>query len=211
MLPNRVIEGILVAIAIAVLALNATCKLAAKMVINRVEARKKGNGVSDSTPTSQTPCLAHSSLPAPWSVEGEVALQLDSWTRYHLSSSEEWAPLFPEGGVIHVGPSHTPYTVAMMHQLRCLDALREQLSRPRLERDVEPTRHCMNYLRQVIMCRGDLVVDWYQYVHKINSLNRHAVRRCKDWTAVYEKVWDNQKEHSAWLKSRANSTNLTLV
>lgn len=107
--------------------------------------------------------------------------------------------------MIHVGPSHTPYTVAMMHQRRCLDALREQLSRPRLERDVEPTEHCLNYLRQMTMCRGDLV-DWYQYAHKINSLNRNAVRRCKDWTAVYEKVWDNQKEHSAWLKSQQHDS-----
>lgn len=51
MLPNRAIEGILVAIAIA--ALNATLKIAAHTVINRAEARKKGNGVSDFSPTSQ--------------------------------------------------------------------------------------------------------------------------------------------------------------
>ncbi len=55
MLPNRAIEGILVAIAIAVLALNATLKIAAHTVINRAEARKKGNSVSDFSPTSQLP------------------------------------------------------------------------------------------------------------------------------------------------------------
>ena len=142
--------------------------------------------------------IAHLTPVAPWNVERkEVVLEVDSWTRYHLSSAAEWAPLFPEGGIIHLGSLGMSYTVSMMRQLRCLHVVREQLTRPVRERDVEPTRHCLNYLRQMVMCRGDLHFDPYQYAHPINAVHPHAVRRCKDWRAVYESVWENQREYRA--------------
>ena len=134
----------------------------------------------------------------------EVALQFDSWTRYKLNSAQQWAPLFPEGGIIHLEPERIPYTVSMMHQLRCLDVIRDQLSRPRSERDTEPTRHCMNYIRQMATCRGDLQFDPIQYPHKVNALDPHAVRRCRDWRAVYDAVWKNQQEHRGWMKGNSN-------
>lgn len=86
-----------------------------------------------------------------------------------------------------------------MHQLRCLDVVRDQLTRPKNQRDIEPTRHCMNYLRQMIVCRGDLQFDPMQYASQINALEAHAIRRCKDWGAVYGAVWKNQEEYKNWL------------
>ena len=63
----------------------------------------------------------------------------------------------------------------------------------------QPSRHCFNYLRQTLACRGDLQMDAYQYAHKVHALHPHAVRRCRDWRPVYEKVWENQREYHAWL------------
>ena len=137
-------------------------------------------------------------------VQGEVLLIADNWTRYPLNSTQQWAPLFPNGGVVYLGKEHLPYTVAMMHQLRCLDHIRDQLNRPKNERSMEPARHYLNYLRQVVMCRGDLQLDPYQYAHKVNALPKHPVRRCKDWRPVYEKVSENHREHEAWLLVRNN-------
>ncbi len=94
----------------------------------------------------------------------------------------------------------------MMHQLRCLDVVRDQLSRPRGERDAEPTRHCLNYIRQMATCRGDLQFDPIQYPHKVNALHPHAVRRCRDWRTVYDAVWKNQKEHRDWLDGERNAS-----
>lgn len=123
----------------------------------------------------------------------EVLLIVDSWKRYPLDAAEPWAPLFPNGGVVHLGPHNATYTVGMMHQLRCLDAIRTQLARPRAEREDQPTRHCLNYLRQVLMCRDEgLKLDAFQYAHKVMSLSQHMIRRCKDWRPVYEKVWEVQ-------------------
>ncbi|RDX40717.1 hypothetical protein OH76DRAFT_1412755 [Lentinus brumalis] len=124
---------------------------------------------------------------------GEVLLEIDSWTRYSLFSPLEWQPLFPAGGIVHLGPKREPYTVSMLHQLRCLDVIRDQLSRVKAERDEEPTRHCLNYLRQMLQCRGDLQLDAYQYAHKVGALHPHAVRRCKDWRVVYQKVAENHR------------------
>ncbi|PIL34471.1 hypothetical protein GSI_03248 [Ganoderma sinense ZZ0214-1] len=188
MLAKRTVETSLIALAIVALGLNAIFKFAARSVIDRAQDARRDNG-------------------GIWNVERkEVALQFDSWTRYQLDSSQQWAPLFPEGGIIHLGPTRTPYTVSMMHQLRCLDVIRDQLNRPKSERDAEPTRHCLNYVRQMATCRGDLQFDPIQYPHKVNALHPHAVRRCRDWRAVYDAVWKNQQEHRDWLKkSRASN------
>ena len=142
-----------------------------------------------------------------WNVDRkEVALEFDSWTRYKLDSAEQWTPLFPEGGIIHLGEPRIPYTVSMMHQLRCLDVVRDQLTRRKGERDIEPTRHCLNYLRQMVLCRGDLQFDPIQYPHQVNALHPHAIRRCKDWGAVYDAVRKNQREYRDWLLDQKNIT-----
>ncbi|RDX40730.1 hypothetical protein OH76DRAFT_1467425 [Lentinus brumalis] len=182
MFSKRTLENAFVAVAIIFLALNAAFKLATQAVVQRTQNREPANPL--------------------WPVERkEVLLEMDSWTRFTLDSGAQWAPLFPDGGIIHLGPGRTPYTVSMMHQLRCLNAVRDQLTRPIRERDAELTRHCLNYLRQMVTCRGDLQVDPYQYAHNINAVHPHAMRRCKDWGAVYEKVWENQREYRAAVAS----------
>ncbi|KAL7278216.1 hypothetical protein ACG7TL_008191 [Trametes sanguinea] len=187
MVSKRTVENVFIGIAIVVLALNAAFKLVARAAVWRAQRRADESTL--------------------WSVDRkEVALEIDSWTRYRLDSAQEWAPLFPGGGVIHLGPERTPYTVSMMHQLRCLDVLRDQLNRPKSERSEQPTRHCLNYLRQSLYCRADLQLDPYQYPHKVNALHPHAIRRCKDWRAVYAKVEENQREYASWLEAVGNST-----
>ncbi|RPD54566.1 hypothetical protein L227DRAFT_556112 [Lentinus tigrinus ALCF2SS1-6] len=182
MLSKRAVENTIIVVALIVLVMNAAFKLAAQTIVRRAEEQGRA---------PQHPL---------WHVERkEVVLELDSWTRYTLHSDAQWASLFPDGGIIHLGPTRAPYTVSMMHQLRCLDFVREQLAKPVPDRDPEPTRHCLNYLRQMVTCRGDLHFDLYQYAHKVNAVHPHAVRRCKDWRVVYEKVWENQREHHTWV------------
>ncbi|KAI0325751.1 hypothetical protein GY45DRAFT_1329860 [Cubamyces sp. BRFM 1775] len=189
MVSKRAVENAFIAIAIVLLAANAAVKLTARLAIARAERQEKQH---------------ENEL---WHVDRkEVLLEVDSWTRYKLDSAQQWAPLFPGGGVIHLGEDREPYTVSMMHQLRCLDVVREQLGRPKHARAEEPTRHCMNYLRQTLFCRGDLQLDPYQYPHKINAVHPHPIRRCKDWRAVYEKVAENQREYAALLEGKSNSS-----
>ncbi|GJE92373.1 hypothetical protein PsYK624_085270 [Phanerochaete sordida] len=126
----------------------------------------------------------------------EVLLLFDNWTRYKLNSSLEWAALYPGNGVVRLGPSQDPYTVSMMHQLRCLDQIRQDLTQPKYSREIGRTRHCMNYLRETLMCRGDTMLDAYQYTHKIKPVRVDVIRRCHDWREVYQNVAENQR---GWL------------
>ncbi|KIP10242.1 hypothetical protein PHLGIDRAFT_66071 [Phlebiopsis gigantea 11061_1 CR5-6] len=79
-----------------------------------------------------------------------------------------------------------------MHQLRCLDVIRDQLTRPKVDRDVHLTNHCMNYLRQIIMCHGDTHLDPILYTSDTKTVEDHPVRRCLDWRAVYDRVFRPQ-------------------
>ena len=145
-----------------------------------------------------------------WNIQRkEVVLEWDSWTRYTLHSSKEWAALYPGDGVVHTGPEKAPFTVTMFHQLRCLDVVREQLSKPRTHRDAEPTRHCMNYLRQLSACHVELDFEPNQYVHEINPVHPHPTHRCLDWRPIYEELARNQVDYLQWTADRANLTSDT--
>lgn len=138
---------------------------------------------------------------APWTVNREeVFLQFDTWARYRIHSAHEWAALAPRDGLVHLGADREAFTVAMLHQLRCVNFVRDQLTKNKLARDFAQTQHCMNYLRQMLMCHADQMLDPYQYVHKTRALNAQPVRRCLDWRVVYERVESNQREHDWWVQ-----------
>ena len=117
----------------------------------------------------------------------------------------------PDDGLVHLGPAREPFLVSMLHQLRCLDVLRDQLSKPLAERTEQPARHCINYVREMILCRGDTNLDPYQYPSNIHPVEAHPVRRCLDWRAVYEAVEENQREYAEWVRAREEGGALARV
>ncbi|KAI0381219.1 hypothetical protein F5Y04DRAFT_256027, partial [Hypomontagnella monticulosa] len=74
-----------------------------------------------------------------------------------------WDKVFPRGrGFIqHSEISPTPHGLAVFHQLHCLDAIRHGYwaARDQIEPDhfAQPghIRHCIDYIRQSIMCNAD--------------------------------------------------------
>lgn len=115
----------------------------------------------------------------------------------------EWAAIAPQNGVVHLGPHRQPFTVAMMHQLKCLDILRQEMMRDRdeNERPSALARHCLNYVRQMVMCHGDLELESFQFASHKNPIDWHGVYECKDWEAVFNEVQQNQAEHGKWLET----------
>lgn len=86
-------------------------------------------------------------------------------SRHYQLNSEvgiaEWSMLMPSGGhlVRQWGKNETQaYTLAMLHQLRCLDILRDDyVSRT-------PSRwrkHCLNYIRQTLLCFADTHLEYF--------------------------------------------------
>ncbi|RDX57167.1 hypothetical protein OH76DRAFT_1394946 [Lentinus brumalis] len=113
----------------------------------------------------------------------------------------EWNATLPSGGaVIHLGPDGRPFTVSMFHQMRCLDIIRDVVVSYYLDsspnaRPGKPklVHHCMNYLRQTVMCRGDLHIETVRAPSGPTVTVSAVTHSCKDWTAVYDAAEENYR------------------
>lgn len=129
--------------------------------------------------------------------------------RYDIGTedaAEEWASLLPRGGyLVHIGdPSSSAsgippknFTVTLFHQLKCLDIIRQEyVTVPPPQPPTPLTRHCMNYLRQTVLCRPNLRLESAINDRGIAERNYETV--CHDWTKVYEEADRNQRAFFGW-------------
>ncbi|KAJ7097075.1 hypothetical protein B0H15DRAFT_902421 [Mycena belliarum] len=124
-----------------------------------------------------------------------VAMHFSATSHYQFNSAEadaEYRNLVPTGGhVVHV--EGRPYTVALFHQMRCLDIIRQQCVGH--TQDISPlTRHCLLYLRQTIICQSNPRLESVR--NTVGSANRRYDAVCRDWTVVYGEAERNQHEYS---------------
>ena len=111
-------------------------------------------------------------------------------------SAAEYAKLLPPGGHtillrddysgLHGEPE--VYTVALFHQLKCLDIIRGQISDP--SRTLHSlVQHCMNYLRQTLLCYPNLRLE--PAIDSAGSAVRGYHTSCRDWTTLYDEAEAN--------------------
>ncbi|KAI0311939.1 hypothetical protein OF83DRAFT_706438 [Amylostereum chailletii] len=116
-------------------------------------------------------------------VQDTVHYQLDA------SSDDEWSALAPGEGLIDIHGDGKQYSIALFHQLRCLNLIRVDLGHIQAGGDaVSPSpirRHCFNYLRQSALCHSDLNLDSVTEDNDVRGLHTYA---CRDWSMVYEAV-----------------------
>ena len=124
----------------------------------------------------------------PWGVvpDDPVSIYIDDSIHYQVSgkdASTQWSSLFPQNSRhIVQDSSGTQYTVAMYHQLECLDVIRKSF----LERNVtETTRDCFNYLQQAILCHADTRMESIRWIGKPHVISVPGYWRCRDWEALY--------------------------
>ncbi|EPS99778.1 hypothetical protein FOMPIDRAFT_32683, partial [Fomitopsis schrenkii] len=133
--------------------------------------------------------------PDVWPIEvARVAMPSEETVHFDLISSEgavEWSALVPGSGVVHLGQHRAPFTLSMFHQLQCLNIMREAIYEPPPDEgaDIALVGHCMNYLRQMALCRGDLLLEPAENPGQVDD---YGVYYCRDWTAVYEAAKENQ-------------------
>ncbi|KAE9388891.1 hypothetical protein BT96DRAFT_890298 [Gymnopus androsaceus JB14] len=128
---------------------------------------------------------------------GSVILSFEETSHYQIQgqrADEEWAALAPNGGVVYLGENHDPFTPSMFHQLRCLDIIRKDIVRVRgSENPVEPlelTQHCMNYLRQMVLCRSDVALEYCAGKPHVEVFP--LTYECQDWRQLYSALEVNQ-------------------
>ncbi|KAF9809789.1 hypothetical protein IEO21_07264 [Rhodonia placenta] len=136
-----------------------------------------------------------------------VLMASDASTHFQLTTAAgiaEWAALVPGNGLVHLGPHRAPYTVAMLHELRCLDIVRDAMvhglrNGNMTDAQVGLGRHCLNYLRQMVLCRGDLQLEPFLAPSHYKPIDLYGMYVCRDWGAVYREVEQNQQEYARWL------------
>lgn len=104
--------------------------------------------------------------------QGEVPFNLDQVAQlveknahYGMSMDDEWESLLPSNHAsgVHLDSTstHTQY-ISVYHQLSCLNALRKLYMSPGWEDNEtkkETAHHCLNILRQAVLCNGDTALE----------------------------------------------------
>jgi len=129
----------------------------------------------------------------PWDIGpiDNVAIWIDNTIRYQLDNSEsaeEYSHLLPSTGTtVYVADDslHDPglYTVALFHQLKCLDIIREDYT---TGQSSKMCQHCLNYLRQSLLCLADTRLEPVRAAQPPNVVTLAGDYECKDWTALYK-------------------------
>ena len=157
-------------------------------------------------PTTQyAKAYVGSDYPRTWNIGylPPIRMNIEPTKHYQLSgptANSEWAALAPHNGIIHLGPHRQPYSISLFHQLRCLDILRRDIVDD-TSGSSKLSRHCLNYMRQMVLCRADLALDPV-LGRPLEARVRPDTNQCVDWRRVYEELEKNQREYAQWLAGR---------
>lgn len=127
-----------------------------------------------------------------------VGMTIHNTQLYGLTprGAQDYAALLPSGGhVVHLGSPPKAYTPTLFHQLKCLGIIHAGLMDvPDTDGVATPTpliSHCLNYLRQTILCRPNLRLE--SVINANASSEKRYETVCRNWEAVYMAVEQNQK------------------
>lgn len=135
-------------------------------------------------------------------------MNFENSVHYQLNTSTaafEWAALVPSnGGIVHVGPERQPFLPSIFHQLRCLDIIRKAYVKDsRGEGELgRLSHHCLNYLRQMIMCQSNLRLEPVVDPNGVHAVQPWGELSCRDWRSVYNAVAENDVEFARWKRSQ---------
>ncbi|PBK84094.1 hypothetical protein ARMGADRAFT_1088805 [Armillaria gallica] len=125
-----------------------------------------------------------------------LAIESNS-VRFHIQGTDadaEWDSLVPGDGLLHLGDRQRPFTLGMFHQLQCIDVLRRGiLETYRLYplSDSELVAHCLNYLRQIVICHSDNSLELVTGRDEQVDPDAYV---CKDWEVIYRAAEQNQRD-----------------
>ncbi|KAK1986217.1 hypothetical protein LZ30DRAFT_706121 [Colletotrichum cereale] len=79
------------------------------------------------------------------------------------------------------------YSVSVLHQLHCLKMLRRMALNLDVAYDFHP-HHCLNYLRESVLCAGDMTIEKMDEEHKTTPVGSGVTRACKDFDMMYAEI-----------------------
>ena len=137
-----------------------------------------------------------------------VALITEETVHYWPHTPQDWESMTPagSGGFVRLGPQKRLFGVAMYHQLHCLRTLQQATSHSngsgsgsydapeKLDNIGGEVRHCLNYLRQMLLCAANVRLEPMTQDRELGGLKTDGIgleHRCKDWTVVRREVEAN--------------------
>jgi hypothetical protein len=124
-------------------------------------------------------------------------LTVEDSVYYEPNATAEWHTLFPSGGgFVRLGPEYRLFGVSMFHQLHCLDKLRRAVVHdPPSEWERWHTQHCLNYVRQMLLCSSSNRLEPVKDVAdglKVDGLELEHT--CRDWSVLRRIAEENFKD-----------------
>ena len=140
-------------------------------------------------------------------------MNIEPTKHYQLSghnADAEWAALAPNNEILYLGSHRQPFSISIFHQLRCLDIIRRDVADALPQEESRLSGHCLNYMRQMVLCRTDLSVDPIMGREHEPEV-RAETNQCVDWRRVYQKLEENQREHAIWAEGSPTSVRNNVV
>jgi Mycotoxin biosynthesis protein UstYa len=135
-----------------------------------------------------------------WDVEfpAPILMEMQNTVNYQLNGSDadaQWKRLVPSGGgIVRLGSDAAPFMVSTFHQLRCLDIIRKAYVRDAQAGRPNPTpltSHCLNYIRQMILCRGNSRLERIVQPDTAHTVQLRDPQTCQDWRSLYAQAEAN--------------------
>ncbi|KAI0056925.1 hypothetical protein BV25DRAFT_1831694 [Artomyces pyxidatus] len=150
----------------------------------------------------------------PFELGPPVELAVEESVHYSFTeegSTDEWLHHSPHGfGVVRLGPSNRTFYVSMFHQVHCLKYFRSEITRRGGQEFEEGhTHHCLNVLRESILCHADLTLEPGDFATRAFTFERQgAIHTCRNWNVVYDYV---TRGWIGWYKYAIESNMVQLV
>lgn len=150
----------------------------------------------------------------------KVYMTLENTVHYQLNSvigDIEAEAILPPGGIyVHLGKDfEQKRSLSLFHQIQCLNTIRMQIvtsyaeTHPALSdnQEVDPSaQDCMDYLRQMVLCRADLRLESARNAHGPRIAVSDITHTCKDWTRVYDEAEKNYRGYLQYFDRGVSST-----
>ncbi|KAK7680838.1 hypothetical protein QCA50_016148 [Cerrena zonata] len=126
----------------------------------------------------------------------QVTMRIVPASPHYELGSESWSKILPPGGhTVHLtnpDGSISTHTVAMFHQIRCIDILHKAYYDEGSHLTNPLAQHCMNYLRETFLCQMDMRNEPQGSVGTRNGYES----LCYDWEGIYAEAEKNQAAYS---------------
>ncbi|KAK0484865.1 hypothetical protein IW261DRAFT_1459157 [Armillaria novae-zelandiae] len=136
-----------------------------------------------------------------------VALTFRESVRFEYNKTDqvafdEWYSILKamNFGRVRLGPENRVFTPVHYHEMHCVRILHIALLNPAHEGMPKHVKHCLNYLRQWLLCEATDTVekgDFLEIDYESDADRVGETRICQDWERVYA---DMDGNHERWLE-----------